>query len=139
MHAIRIMYADRKPLLFEAMAKILEPYPDIEMVGFIDTYRSLKINAKLLQPDVILISSSLEDKKDILPWFSFYRKRHFPDIKIIMLTMKGDINYFLTSVLSDVDGFIIKSSSPAALYDCILKVHRGEKVLPVPAPINGTT
>ena len=57
-----------------------------------------------------------------------------PQLKIIVLTSKEDVDHFLNSIVAGVEGYVGKSSSNEELYECLHGVIKGEHYLGMDKP-----
>ena len=120
---IQIAVADDHQVLIDGMESILEQYEDMEFAGG-------ALNGKLLinivehKPvDVVLmdINMPVMDGIDCTK----YLHTHFPEVKIIALTMYDEPRLAKRMVKNGAFGFLLKNSPKAKIIEAIKVVHEG--------------
>lgn len=74
-------------------------------------------------PDVIFMDIKLPDKDGV--FLTKYVKKEYPDVKVIALTMFGEIEYFNEMIDAGADGFLLKSTDLKELESAVLAVVGG--------------
>jgi DNA-binding NarL/FixJ family response regulator len=124
--------ADDHNLVLEAFRRMVEP--DFEVVGTAADGHQLIASALELKPDVIITDigmphlNGLEAAKVI--------RKQLPAVKLVFLTMNGDVDYAAAAFRIGVRGYLLKNSPGAELALCLKAVCAGERYL-TPKIANG--
>lgn len=102
---------------------ILNGIQDFKVTGSFDNGEDLLSGLKKSVPDIILMDIKLPGEDGI----SLTRKvrRIYPQVKIIALTMFGEIEYFNEMVEAGADGFILKKTEGKELEKAVRDVIKG--------------
>lgn len=127
---IKIMIADDHTIVRQGMRKLLETYPELQIVGESqDGDETIELVKKLL-PEIIIMDISmpglngLEATREI--------KKRSPEIKILILTMHAEKEYIFKILQSGASGYLLKGSAIDELVTAIHAVDRGESYLSPP-------
>ncbi len=127
MGKIRVVLAEDYALIREGTRRILEQYPDIEVVGEAEDGEKALDLIKQLKPDVALLDirmpklSGTEVVREM--------KKYSPETKALMLTAYDDDVYILALMKVGAFGYILKTAHEHELLDSVRKVYSGEPVL----------
>ena len=107
----RVLLADDHRIVAEGLTSLLAA--DFDLVGVVEDGRALVEAAKSLRPDVIVadISMPLLSGLDALPQL----KREDPDVKVVFLTMHGELAYARRALSLGASGFVVKHSASSEL------------------------
>ncbi|WP_159884960.1 response regulator [Paenibacillus puerhi] len=117
---IRIVLADDHAHAREAMRDIIELDPSFEIVGeAVNGDEAIQL-AEQYMPDLILMDirmpqvDGLEATKVI--------KERFPYVKIVMVTVSGDITHLFEAIKRGAQGYLLKNLSPASWHEYLRAV-----------------
>ena len=123
----RVLVAEDYPLVAEGFRRILEVAFDV--VGIVGDGESLVAEALRLKPDIILIDISLPP----VDGFEAARriKRHWPDARMIFLTMHTEIAYLQLQHAVEVSagGYVFKHAATKDLMHAIHEVLSGRQYM----------
>jgi DNA-binding NarL/FixJ family response regulator len=121
---IRILLVDDHTLVREGLISLIDPQPDLQVVGQAGTVREAINLAQRLRPEVILIDFTLPDgtgdqaAREILATL--------PETKVIFLTVHDDDARVFAAVAAGAVGYLVKSLRSADLLSRLRGVMAGE-------------
>lgn len=116
----RVLLADDHPLFLAGLRSLLET--ECEVVGAVADGRSLVENALRLHPEVIVMDIGLP----LLNGIDAARqiKRELPEVKILFLTMHGNLGYLKNALAAGASGYVLKTSAREELLSAVQDVVR---------------
>lgn len=126
---IRILLVDDQKILLNGLARLLEPYEDLEVVGEVPFSEMVETACARLDPQVVLMDICMEGKTSGIENTRKIRK-HFPQIKVIIMTGFQDVHFVELAREAGADSFIYKESAADRFVDCILRTMAGEHLFP---------
>jgi two-component system vancomycin resistance associated response regulator VraR len=126
---IRILLVDDQKILLNGLASLLEPYEDLEVVGEVPFSEMVEMACARLNPQVVLMDVCMEGKTSGIENTRKIRK-HFPQIKVIIMTGFQDVHFVELAWEVGADSFIYKESAADQFVDCILRTMAGEHLFP---------
>jgi DNA-binding NarL/FixJ family response regulator len=105
---IRILLADDQFLILEGIKAILEPEPEIEVVGTAQDGLSAIALVKKLRPDILLMDIEMPKMNGILA--TKYICKYLPSTKIIVLTSHKSQDYIAEALLAGASGYLLKGN-----------------------------
>ncbi len=126
--AIRVGLVEDQVLFREGIKAILNSWTDIEvMFESGDGYSVLdKLSACTILPEVLLVDLSLppfEGREFSGLDVTQTVLQHFPNIKILILSVHDDENFIAQLIEQGVHGYLVKDSDPQEVHDAIVAVH----------------
>jgi DNA-binding NarL/FixJ family response regulator len=124
---IQVLLADDHTLFRKGIRSILEPMPDVVVVGEAASGPEVVARARELVPDVILMDikmpgiSGIEATRQIL--------QENPHIGIILLTMFDDPESVFSGMRAGARGYVLKEAEPEELRRAVEAAYRGEVIL----------
>ena len=126
-----IIHAERDFHFFEKLKNALAAFNEFEFVDHCCYLDAALQSLEKHKPALLITASKLYDETKVVEAFCEFRDYHMPELKIVVLSSKDDVEHFLNSVIAGVEGYISKSSSNAEIYDCIKAVINGDNHLGV--------
>lgn len=124
MKRLRILLVDDHVLFREGIASLVAARPDMEIVGqAVDGLEAVE-KTRELKPDLILMDirmpncDGLEATRRI--------KKEWPEARIVMLTVSEEDQDLFEAIKAGAQGYLLKNLRPAALFELIQGVSRGE-------------
>lgn len=124
MEKIKVLITDDHAIVREGLQAILSVQPDIEVIGEATNGEESVKKAKELQPDIILMDitmpgmNGLEATREI--------KKQNPEMKILVLTMHEEDDYFYRILEAGASGYFIKGGSFNELITALRVVWHGD-------------
>ena len=104
---IRILLVDDQKILLDGLARLLEPYEDLEVVGQLPFSEMVETACGRLKPHVVLMDICMEGKTSGIECTRKIKK-HFPQIKVIIMTGFQDVHFVELAQEAGADSFIYK-------------------------------
>jgi len=117
-----IIYED-KDTLRESLTLILNSMEDVKVIASFNNCNTADKDIQQLQPDVVLMDIDMPGKNGIYGVEKI--KQTSPNINVIMHTVFDDDDKIFKSLEAGADGYLLKSTSPAKLYEAIKDVTLG--------------
>ena len=121
---IKVLLADDHAIVREGLRLVLEARPGFTIVGEAeDGHQALGLVAKL-RPDVVVMDIAMPNLNGVEATRQI--KRHFPDVKVVILTMHEDERYLVRIVRAGAVGCVLKRSAATELVTAVRAATRGE-------------
>lgn len=127
MRRTKVLVVDDHSLFRRGIRDIIEREPDIEVVGEAESEMEAILQAKELEPDLILMDITMPHGNGLEAISTL--KRELPDIKVIILTVHAQDEYLFEAIKRGVEGFLSKNVRIDVLLDSIRAVMRGEAAI----------
>jgi DNA-binding NarL/FixJ family response regulator len=128
----RLIVVDDHAVVREALTRILEEQPDLQVVGTAEDGASGIELARSVRPDIILLDIALPDA-DGLDLISTFRSQ-CPTAHVLILSMHSEPEYAVAAVQRGASGLVSKSDSPRAFIEAVRRVADGQE-LPAGTPL----
>jgi DNA-binding NarL/FixJ family response regulator len=124
MDLIRILVADDHTLFREGMRALLNPIPDLEIIGEAATGEEVVAQTHKLQPDVVLMDLQMPDLNGIEATRQILKAN--PRVCIIAVTMFEEDESVFAAMRAGARGYVLKDADRAEILSVIRTAHRGE-------------
>ena len=124
MAPFRIILADYHRMFRHGIRRILEDVEGIIIVGEADDGLKLLKLLRNTTADLLVLDISMPGMRGIEA--SKEIKSLYPEIKILILTMHRDLEYFQHAIDAGAVGFLLKEDADEALVTAIKAIQRGE-------------
>jgi len=125
------MLVFRGELLREGLARVLQDYPNLEVVGTCSGTECATCQMEkglILRPDIALIDSELLDHEVVLELMARARNE-LPGSKVILFSFDGEPNKLLTALRAGASGYVTVDTSIEDLASVLSLVMSGKVVL----------
>jgi len=122
MDLVKVAIADDHKIFRKGVILSLRPYTNIKFVQEADNGQDLIDGLAESNPEVILMDLKMPVKDGIET--TKYVNKHFPSIRIIILTMYEDERFVGHLMDSGANGYLLKSTDPAEIKKAISDVMR---------------
>ncbi len=147
---IRILIVDDQRTIRECLRAMLEPDPELVVVGTAGDGHTALEQVDLLHPNVVLIDMEMPGLDGVQATELICQK--FPDVKVLVLSMHDSDEYVAKALQAGATGYLLKNTPSQDLREAIRFVERGyaqiapqlfDKVFSVPVnahqtPANGS-
>jgi DNA-binding NarL/FixJ family response regulator len=127
MKPIRVLIVDDHAVVRKGIQLLVSTESAIQIVGEAKDGRDACHQAKLLQPDLILMDLVMPHEDGIEAIAEI--KRDTPNLKIIVLTTFGDDARINAALQAGADGYLLKDADGEALLQAIQAAQRGDMPL----------
>lgn len=115
---------DDHPIVLDGIKSHLSAQAEFLVVGDAANGQEAVRQARLLQPDIVLMDISMPRMNGMEAVAILRRK--VPKVKILVLTMHDNREYISQIIRSGARGYLLKDTSPAELVRAIKMIHHGE-------------
>jgi DNA-binding NarL/FixJ family response regulator len=123
----RIIIADDHELARLGLRTMIEPEPDLEVVGEAATGREAVALSSQLQPDLVLMDIRMPDLDGLMATRAI--KQELPRTSILIVTLSEDPDYLLEALRVGAAGFVLKDASRREVVAAVRQVLSGESPL----------
>lgn len=123
---VRIVIADDVQILRQGLCAIFSREPDIRVVGLAADGKEAWELCRQQRPDVVLMDMRMPEYDG--NWGILEIKKHFPQIRILVLTTFDDQETVEAAVRSGADGYVLKEMEDEKLTGAVKAVNGGIRV-----------
>lgn len=123
----KVLLVDDHPVVRQGMRSALESVDQFTIIGEADNADDAISAVQMLNPDLVLLDIRIKGGRSGIDVANELRSLK-PDLKIIALTNHAQEPYLRAMIEADVDGYLLKDTSPREIVQAIVKVARGEQV-----------
>jgi DNA-binding NarL/FixJ family response regulator len=123
---LRILIADDHPLVRRGIRAVLDPLPDVEVVGEAGSGREAIDLAQTARPDVILMDLQMPDVSGIEATRAILAGQ--PDARILVVTLFQDDDSVFTALRAGARGYVLKDSDEDDLIGAFRAVANGAAI-----------
>ncbi|MBA4117250.1 MAG: response regulator transcription factor [Rubrobacter sp.] len=121
---MRVLVADDHAVVREGLRAVLDPEPDMEVVGEAGTGKEVVQRAAELGPDVILMDIQMPQTNGIEATRRIVEAN--PDVGVVVLTMFEDDDSVFSAMRAGARGYILKGAPPSEILKVLRAVAAGE-------------
>ena len=123
----RVIIADDHELARLGLRTMLEPEPDLEVVGEAATGREAVELSRRLEPDLVLMDIRMPDVDGLVATRAI--KEELPRVSILIVTLSEDPDYLLEALRVGAAGYVLKDASRREVVAAVRQVLSGESPL----------
>jgi len=127
--SVRVLIVDDQALVRTGFRMILEAEEDIEVVGEAGDGAEAIVEARRLQPDVVLMDVRMPELDGIEATRRLLANGGAGETKVVMLTTFDMDEYVYDALRAGASGFLLKDVPPEQLVDGIRSVANGDALL----------
>ena len=123
MSVYKIVLADDHVLVRQGIKRIIEESDQMKVIGEAgDGLELLEIMEKVT-PDLVILDISMPRLRGLEAAERI--KKHYPGVKVLILSMHRSKEYLRQALASGVDGYMLKEDADQALYSAIEAIRAG--------------
>jgi len=123
----RILLADDHTLIRHGIRNLISNNPALTVIGEVGDGEELLAFLETSQPDLLILDISMPKLTGIEAVSRV--KKLYPEIKILMLTMHKNKQYFYHAMSAGADGYLMKEDSDEELLLAIKRIQDGKSYL----------
>jgi DNA-binding NarL/FixJ family response regulator len=121
---IAVYILDDHPLLVRALGSLIKEEKDMKLAGSGADWRTAMEEFKKSEPDVVILDITLGTGNGIEVLKNL--RVHFPDVKVLMLSMHDETLYAMRALKAGASGYIMKEVATERLVQAVRAVAAGE-------------
>ncbi len=123
----RILLADDHALIRHGIRKIIGGNPALEVIGEVGDGEELLAFLEQNQPDLLILDISMPKLTGIEAVGKV--KKKYPLVKVLMLTMHKNKQYFYHAMSAGADGYLMKEDSDEELLLAVKRIQNGKSYI----------
>jgi len=120
----RVLVADEAGIMRDGLCALLQSDDALEVVAATVTRREALETVTTAQPDVIVIDFAADLKAG--PETIAQVKRRWPEVRVLILTVRRDETFIETALRAGADGYVLKTDSRAELFNAVHRIASGK-------------
>lgn len=124
---ITVLIVDDHKVFAEALMKVMEDAPYIDVIGTANSVEAAVASARLGKPEVILMDFDLPDGNGAEATAQI--KRDLPETKVVMLTSFTDEKVLVAAIEAGCSGYVTKHKATEEVLAAVRAAHAGEALI----------
>lgn len=122
-----IYVVDDHPLLVQGLTDLINAQPDMRVTGTTPEWTVALSQFQKEKPDVVILDITLKNANGVEVLKNL--RVHFPDLKVLMLSMHDESLYAMRALKAGAQGYIMKASATEKVITAIRQILSGELYL----------
>jgi DNA-binding NarL/FixJ family response regulator len=127
MSKYHIILAEDHVLMRKGIKKILQENPELAVMGEAGDGIELLRMLEESSPDMVILDISMPRMKGLEAIKLI--KGHYPEVKILVLTMHKNKDYLYQAMDNGADGYVLKEEPPESFHAAIKTIRNGENYI----------
>ena len=127
MQPLRLLLVDDHALFREGLISLLSYQDDFIVVGEAEEAESALVEARALEPDIVLMDIELPGENGVLATQRL--KMEMPDVTVVMLTVHDDSQTLFEAIKAGAQGYLVKNVRSRELLEQLRGLARGEAAI----------
>lgn len=115
---------DDHPLLVQGLSDLINAQPDLAVVGTSADWTVALDELSKKKPEVVVLDITLKNANGVEVLKNL--RVHFPDLKILMLSMHDENLYAMRTLKAGAQGYIMKAEATEKVVEAIRQILKGE-------------
>jgi two-component system, NarL family, response regulator NreC len=120
----RVLVADEAGIMRDGLCALLQSDDALEVVAATAIHLEALQTLTTAQPDVIVMDFSADLKAG--PETIAHLKRRWPDVRVLVLTVRRDETFIETALRAGADGYVLKTDGRAELFNAVHRIASGK-------------
>lgn len=120
---IRLLICDDQAIVCEGLRAILEPVPEIEVVGVANNGLEAVNLTRTTQPDMVLMDLKMPRMNGIQATKAI--REQFPDVLVLVLTTYDEDEWVIDAIRYGAAGYVLKDTPQEGLIKAIMETMKG--------------
>ena len=120
----RVLVADEAGIMRDGLCALLQSDDTLEVVAATAARREAVQTLTTAQPDVIIVDFATDLKSG--PETISHLKHRWPDVRVLVLTVRRDETFIETALRAGADGYVLKTDSRAELFNAVHRIASGK-------------
>jgi two-component system response regulator NreC len=120
----RVLVADEAGIMRDGLCALLQSDDTLEVVAATAARREAVQTLTTVQPDVIIVDFATDLKSG--PETIAHLKHRWPDVRVLVLTVRRDETFIETALRAGADGYVLKTDSRAELFNAVHRIASGK-------------
>jgi DNA-binding NarL/FixJ family response regulator len=120
---IRILLVDDQNLMRQGLQVLLDPLPELEVVGTAEDGKAALKQVEILRPDLVLLDIEMPLMNGIAVTHQI--SQNFPQTKVLVLSSYEKDEYVIEALQAGAKGYLLKQTLAEDLAQAIRSVDRG--------------
>ena len=120
----RVLVADEAGILRDGLCALLQSDDALEVVAATAIQREALQTLTIDQPDVAIVDFAMDLRSG--PETIAHLKRRWPEVRVLVLTVRRDETFIETALRAGADGYVLKSDSRAELFNAVHRIAAGK-------------
>ena len=125
---IKVMIVDDQAILSEGIRSVLASSDELDVIATAENGQEALARMEKEVPDVVLLDIRMPVMNGVVTTGEI--KKHYPNVKVLMLTTFDDSDYILSALNNGACGYLLKDISATALVDAVKNAYAGDTILP---------
>jgi two-component system response regulator NreC len=121
---ILVLVIDDAGIMRDGLCALLESDGSIEVIAASVNRREAVQSLDTAQPHVIIIDFSMDLRSG--PETIAHLKRRWPEVRVLVLTVRRDEQFIETALRAGADGYVLKTDSRAELFNAVHRIASGK-------------
>ena len=122
-----IYIIDDHPLLVQGLTDLINAQPDMKVTGTTPEWTVALSQFQKEKPDVVILDITLKNANGVEVLKNL--RVHFPDLKVLMLSMHDESLYAMRALKAGAQGYIMKAAATEKVITAVRQILSGELYL----------